>query len=164
MAQPTTEGYIPFKGYKTWYKIVGEKEESGKLPLLLLHGGPGACHDYLWSLAAMADTGRRVIFYDQIGCGNSHIDGSKPEMWTVDLYVEEVDAVRKALDTVQFEGPTGMTKIRACDHMALYNFYTGNVKRDASLPDGIGMTDIKAINTETVARSCAEVMKARAGG
>jgi L-proline amide hydrolase len=97
MTQPTTEGYIPFKGYKTWYKIVGEKEDAGKLPLLLLHGGPGACHDYLWSLAAMADTGRRVIFYDQIGCGLSHIDVSKPEMWTVDLYVEEVDAVRKAL-------------------------------------------------------------------
>jgi len=97
MTQPTTEGYIPFNGYKTWYKIVGEKEEPGKLPLLLLHGGPGACHDYLWSLAAMADTGRRVIFYDQLGCGLSHIDESKPEMWTVDLYVKEVDAVRKAL-------------------------------------------------------------------
>lgn len=97
MTQPTTEGYIPFKGYKTWYKIVGEKEEPGKLPLLLLHGGPGACHDYLWSLAAMADTGRRVIFYDQIGCGLSQISESKPEMWTVDLYVEEVDAVREAL-------------------------------------------------------------------
>ncbi|MBI1280412.1 MAG: alpha/beta fold hydrolase [Anaerolineaceae bacterium] len=97
MAQPVTEGYIPFKGYKTWYKIVGEKEDDGKLPLLLLHGGPGACHDYLWSLAPMAETGRRVIFYDQIGCGLSQIGESKPEMWTVDLYLEEVDNVRKAL-------------------------------------------------------------------
>ncbi len=97
MTQPVTEGYIPFKGYKTWYKIVGEKEEPGKLPLLLLHGGPGACHDYLWSLAAMADTGRRIIFYDQLGCGLSQIGESKPEMWTVDLYVEEVDAVRQVL-------------------------------------------------------------------
>src|SRR5215468_11765225 len=97
MTQPTTEGYIPFKGYQTWYKIVGEKEEPGKLPLLLLHGGPGACHDYLEALDAMADTGRRVIYYDQLGCGNSHIDVSKPEMWTVPLYVEEVDVVRKVL-------------------------------------------------------------------
>jgi len=48
--------------------------------------------------------------------------------------------------------------------MAMYNFYVGNVKLDAKLPDGIGMGDIKAINTETVARSCEEVMKARAGG
>jgi L-proline amide hydrolase len=97
MPQTITEGFIPFKGYRTWHKIVGAREEAGKLPLLLLHGGPGACHDYLWSLAAMAQTGRRVIFYDQIGCGLSHIDKSKPEMWTVDLYCEEIDAVRKAL-------------------------------------------------------------------
>lgn len=40
------EGYIPFKGYKTWYRIVGECQE-GKLPLLVLHGGPGMAHDYL---------------------------------------------------------------------------------------------------------------------
>ncbi|MSU34473.1 MAG: alpha/beta fold hydrolase [Pedosphaera sp.] len=97
MPQTITEGFIPFKGYRTWHKSVGAGEEAGKLPLLLLHGGPGACHDYLWSLAAMAQTGRRVIFYDQLGCGLSHIAESKPEMWTVDLYCEEIDAVRQAL-------------------------------------------------------------------
>ena len=91
------EGTIPFKGYQTWYRIIGDGEEPGKLPLLCLHGGPGACHDYLESLDAMAATGRRVIYYDQLGCGNSHLDTSKPDMWTVDLYVEEIDAVRKAL-------------------------------------------------------------------
>jgi proline-specific peptidase len=97
MAHPIQEGFIPFKGYKTWYRIVGEGEEPGKLPLLALHGGPGACHDYLESLDAMADTGRRVIYYDQLGCGLSHLDQPRPEMWTVDLYVEEVDVVRQAL-------------------------------------------------------------------
>lgn len=97
ITHPIQEGYIPFKGYKTWYRIVGEKEEPGKLPLLCLHGGPGACHDYLESLDAMADTGRRVIYYDQLGCGNSHIDESKPDMWTVPLYVEEINVVRMAL-------------------------------------------------------------------
>lgn len=97
MAQKIQEGKIPFKGYQTWYRIVGEGEETGKLPLLCLHGGPGAAHDYLESLDAMADTGRRVIYYDQLGCGHSHIDESKPDLWTVDLYVEEVDVVRQAL-------------------------------------------------------------------
>ena len=77
---------------------------------------------------------------------------------------DDVDAVRKALGTVQFEGPTGPTKVRACDNMALYNFYVGVVKRDAALPDGIGLGDIKAVNTESVARSCEDVKKARAGG
>jgi L-proline amide hydrolase len=97
MSQPVQEGYIPFKGYQTWYRIVGEGEEPGKLPLLCLHGGPGAAHDYLESLDAMADTGRRVIYYDQLGCARSRIDESKPDMWTVELYVEEVDVVRQAL-------------------------------------------------------------------
>jgi proline-specific peptidase len=91
------EGFIPFKGYQTWYRIVGDTEAPGKFPLLCLHGGPGACHDYLESLEAMAATGRRVIFYDQLGCGNSRIPVSNPAMWTIELYVEEVDVVRKAL-------------------------------------------------------------------
>jgi branched-chain amino acid transport system substrate-binding protein len=77
---------------------------------------------------------------------------------------DDVEKVRKVLGTVQFEGPTGPTKIRACDHMALYNFYVGTVRRDPGFPDGIGMGDVKAINTESVARSCDEVKKARATG
>ena len=56
-----TEGTIPFEGGETWYRIVGDAEEPGKLPLLALHGGPGALHDYLEPLEALAGTGRRVI-------------------------------------------------------------------------------------------------------
>jgi pimeloyl-ACP methyl ester carboxylesterase len=93
---PAKEGYVPFQGYKTWYRIVGEREEPGKGPVLVLHGGPGATHDYLEPLEAMAATGRRVIFYDQLGCGKSATP-SNPSLWTVDLYVSEVDAVRQAL-------------------------------------------------------------------
>jgi L-proline amide hydrolase len=95
--RPEREGTIPFKDYETWYRVVGTGEEPGKFPLLCLHGGPGAAHDYLDSLSAMADSGRRVIFYDQLGCNRSAIPESRPEMWTVQLYVEEVDAVRNAL-------------------------------------------------------------------
>jgi L-proline amide hydrolase len=95
--RPEREGTIPFKDYETWYRVVGTGEEPGKFPLLCLHGGPGAAHDYLDSLSAMADSGRRVIFYDQLGCHRSAIPESRPEMWTVQLYVEEVDAVRNAL-------------------------------------------------------------------
>ena len=59
------EGFISFRGYKVWYGIVGEREEPGRLPLLCLHGGPGAPHDYLEPISGMAKTGRRVVFYDQ---------------------------------------------------------------------------------------------------
>ena len=90
-----TEGTIPFKGLETWYRIVGDGEEPGKLPVLVLHGGPGAPHDYLESLQAVATTGRRAIFYDQLGCGNS--SRSDQSLWNVETFVEEVGAVRDAL-------------------------------------------------------------------
>ncbi len=91
------EGTIAFCGYRVWYAIIGEQEElPGKLPLLCLHGGPGAGHDYLEPLAAIARSGRRVIFYDQLGCGNSD-QPDNPSLWTVPLFVEEVGVVRRAL-------------------------------------------------------------------
>jgi len=93
---PTREGFVSFRGYKVWYCIVGEREEPGKLPLLCLHGGPGAPHDYLEPLGAVAATGRRVVFYDQLGCGNSD-HPRDPKLWTVELFVEEVDVIRRAL-------------------------------------------------------------------
>jgi proline-specific peptidase len=91
-----SEGRIPYAGAETWYRVVGEGEEDGKLPVLVLHGGPGGTHDYLEPIGGLADTGRRVIFYDQIGCGRSP-HPSEPSKWTVQLFVDEVDAVREAL-------------------------------------------------------------------
>jgi pimeloyl-ACP methyl ester carboxylesterase len=42
-----------------------------KLPLVVVHGGPGLPSDYLSSLELLAGAGRRVVFYDQAGCGRS---------------------------------------------------------------------------------------------
>jgi proline-specific peptidase len=91
------EGTVPFRGYRTWYQVVGElSAPSGKLPLLVLHGGPGFPHDYLEDLAILADTGRPVVFYDQLGCGKSdHPDD--PALWVMDTFVDEVGKVRAAL-------------------------------------------------------------------
>lgn len=82
------EGYMPFKGYKTYYRIVGENEE-GKSPIILLHGGPGSTHNYFELLDCIAETGHAVISYDQIGCGNSYLDGH-PEMWTLETWMDEL--------------------------------------------------------------------------
>ena len=91
-----TEGRIPYAGSETWYRIVGDGDEPGKLPLLCLHGGPGALHDYIEPVGALSSTGRRVILYDQIGCGRSWVE-RPAETWTVELFVDEVQAVRDAL-------------------------------------------------------------------
>ena len=93
---PVKEGFISFHGYNVWYRAVGDREAPGKFPLLCLHGGPGASHDYLAPLEALVATGRRVIFYDQLGGGNSD-HPHNPSLWTVPLFVEELGVVRQAL-------------------------------------------------------------------
>ena len=90
------EGFIPFRGYRTWYRLVGDAVEVGKLPLLFLHGGPGMAHDYLEPLEALTGTGRRVVFYDQLGCGKSD-HPHDPSLWEIELFVEELEVVRKSL-------------------------------------------------------------------
>jgi proline-specific peptidase len=95
-AAPAQAGFLSFRGYQVWYRIVGGPEAPGQRPLLCLHGGPGTPHDYLEPLEALAATGRRVIFYDQLGAGNSeHVHN--PALWTVPLFVEELGVVRQAL-------------------------------------------------------------------
>lgn len=87
---------MPFMGYKTYYRIVGEASKDKK-PLLLLHGGPGSTHNYFEVLDLVAgETGRQVISYDQIGCGNSYLDGH-PELWTLETWMDELIALREYL-------------------------------------------------------------------
>jgi proline-specific peptidase len=88
------EGFIDVPGGKVWYRAVGP-DDPQQTPLLALHGGPGFTHYYLEPLEALAD-GRRVVFYDQLGCGRSE----RPDdlsLWTVDRFVEELAVVRAAL-------------------------------------------------------------------
>ncbi len=93
---PAREFFIPFRGHRVWVRDLGPGSDPNKLPLLCLHGGPGVPHDYLEPLQAIAATGRRVIFYDQLGCGNSD-HPHDPSLWTTDLFVEELGVVRKTL-------------------------------------------------------------------
>jgi len=90
------EGFIVVEnGYRVWYRSVGGGEDEG-IPLLMLHGGPGFPHDYLDNLSALASEQRRVVFYDQLGCGRS----DKPDdvsLWQVPRFVTELATVRTAL-------------------------------------------------------------------
>lgn len=69
------------------------------LPLFVLHGGPGMAHDYVRNIAELAEeTGRQVIHYDQLGCGNSsHLPDAPADFWTPELFVDEFHTVRSAL-------------------------------------------------------------------
>ena len=89
------DGYMPFMGYKTYYRVVGENC-NGHKPILLLHGGPGSTHNYFEVLDRLADEGRQVISYDQLGCGNSYVEGH-PELWNSKTWLDELIAIREYL-------------------------------------------------------------------
>ncbi len=98
----TRTGEVEWDGHRTWYRIDGELdagETDAPSPLVVLHGGPGACHDYLESVATLhAETGRAVILYDQLGCGSSeHLPGADPGFWTVDLFKHELERLLESL-------------------------------------------------------------------
>jgi len=99
------EGYMPFRGHKVWYRVVGAQQNPDLHPLLCLHGGPGTPHDYMEPLARMVESGRQVIFYDQLGCGRSDRP-DKPDLWTIDTFLDELRTVRQhlGLDRVHMLG------------------------------------------------------------
>jgi len=88
------EGTVKVPGGNIWYRIVGAGTKG--IPLLTVHGGPGAPHQYLKPLQELANQ-RPVIFYDQLGCGRS----DRPEdrsLWTVERFTEELDILRHTLN------------------------------------------------------------------
>jgi len=109
-----TEGYMPFLGYKVYYRIVGEKKNSKK-PLVLLHGGPGSTHTYFEVLDKVSTLDdRMIISYDQLGCGNSFVEGHK-ELWNLKTWIDELKALREhlQLDEIHILGQSwgGMLEI-----------------------------------------------------
>lgn len=87
------EGFAAVPGGRVRYQTAGI--EGDGIPLLVLHGGPGATSDYLKPLSALGRE-RPVIFYDQLGCGDSDRPDD-PTLWTLERYVDELAAVREAL-------------------------------------------------------------------
>jgi proline-specific peptidase len=86
-------GMIDVPGGRVWYKRLGSGDA---MPLLALHGGPGAGHYYLDPFVERMSAHRPVIVFDQLGCGESE-KPDDPSLWTVDRAVEELDVVRETL-------------------------------------------------------------------
>ncbi len=87
-----TSGTLDFEGHQTWFRVTGTLDpDSPQAPLVVLHGGPGAAHNYTLAMAALADDGRAVVHYDQLGCGlSTHLPDADPTFWTPALFVREL--------------------------------------------------------------------------
>jgi len=68
------------------------RPERRPTPLVVAHGGPGCTHDYVLALAQLAERGRPVVHYDQLGGGRStHMPEKGGDFWTVELFLEELE-------------------------------------------------------------------------
>jgi L-proline amide hydrolase len=91
------EGYAELRACLTWCRVMGELKAKNS-PVVILHGGPGASHDYTDSLKNLVLRGRGVIQYDQLGCGRStHLRQKPKDFWTIQLYLDGLDNLLKTL-------------------------------------------------------------------
>lgn len=84
----------PAGRFKVWTKRVGN---NPRLRVLLLHGGPGATHEYLEACDSyLPAAGIEYYYYDQLGSAYSD-QPEDPALWELDRFVDEVEQVRLAL-------------------------------------------------------------------
>jgi len=91
-------GEVEVEGGTVRYRILG----AGERTLVLLHGGPGGGSLYLKPLERLAGADRRVVMYDQLGCGQSDRP-QDPSLWRADRFVDELELLRRHLELESFD-------------------------------------------------------------
>jgi len=86
-----SDGFIDAHGVLIYYMQVGRGA-----PLMIVHGGPGASHDYFLPYLLPLARHNRLIFIDERGSGKSE-KLEDPKGYTVENMVEDVEAVRAGL-------------------------------------------------------------------
>jgi proline iminopeptidase len=80
--------------FRVWTKRVGN---NPTIKVLLLHGGPGATHEYFEAFDSyFPAAGIEYYYYDQLGSAYSD-QPKEPDLWDLPRFVEEVEQVRQAL-------------------------------------------------------------------
>jgi proline iminopeptidase len=88
---PVQEGFVDSHGALIYYYSVGRGA-----PLMIVHGGPGASHDYFLPYLLPLMRTNRLVFIDESGSGKSS-KFEDPRQYTVANTVEDIEAVRQAL-------------------------------------------------------------------
>ena len=88
---------IEVNGVRLFTRQVGSGASGD--PLIVLHGGPGAHHDYLLPQYDRLADGRSLFYYDQRGGGQSPVPRETPVGWRE--HVADLEAIRHALGQKQ---------------------------------------------------------------
>lgn len=91
---PDRELMVPVEGGRIYVRVNGNLA-AARSPVLMIHGGPGSGHSGFLNALPLADE-RALILYDQLDSGRSDAPGN-PAHWRVGRFVDEVDAIRRAL-------------------------------------------------------------------
>jgi proline iminopeptidase len=84
----------PSGPFNVWVKRIGNNPD---VKLLLLHGGPGATHEYFEACDSfLPNAGIEYYYYDQLGSGRSDVP-EDPSLWDLPRFVDEVEQVRQVL-------------------------------------------------------------------
>lgn len=89
---PQQEGFVDANGVMIYYLTLGRGE-----PLIIMHGGPGASHDYFLPYLLPLARHNRLIFLDERGSGRSQKLEDRTQ-YTIENMVEDIEAVRQALN------------------------------------------------------------------
>lgn len=156
----TTQGKIPFDPAnfditgETAYWLWGELDATS-VPLIVLHGGPGATHKGNEALSLLhTDFGIPVIMYDQMGCGGSTRFRERKgdeALWTPELFIDELANLiayfqaQHGIKQVDLIGHSWGARLGALfaytQHPAIRKLVVGNV--------GTGMKDGHAVREKT---------------
>lgn len=89
---PVLEGFVDSQGALIYYQVMGRG-----LPLVIVHGGPGASHDYFLPYLLPLMRSNKLVFIDERGSGKSS-KLENPKQYTIANMVEDIEAVRQTLD------------------------------------------------------------------
>lgn len=95
---PRTSGFTTSTAVPLYWCEYGPETAE---PLLVLHGGPGAHHDYLLPQYLALAERHRLIFYDQRGSGRSRIDSGDEITWRT--HVDDVARIAAELQLEQLD-------------------------------------------------------------
>jgi len=111
--RPPKEGFVPVtrhdphavdvKEFSLYYRVYNPSNilSTESPPLVVIHGGPSLPSNYLYPLVQQFSTSRSIIFYDQLGCGQS----SQPEdgcMYSIENAVHDLEELVHTLQLDKF--------------------------------------------------------------
>ena len=141
----------PAGRYRVWVKRIGN---NPGLRVLLLHGGPGATHEYLEACDSyLPAAGIEYYYYDQLGSGRSD-QPDEPSLWDLDRFVDEVEQVHHVLRMPVEDWPDPVMRAFAHINPAIYVSMQGpselGISAEASLAHWDRTAELASIDVPTL--------------